>query len=100
MSKHQKPTKAEIFQEDMMRVRGIEFASIGMMVEVNGESGTITGMNASANLTVKYANVLKHGKHDHSCHPTWRVKYFDAAGELIAHFDDSGCVLRPNRAAA
>lgn len=43
-------SKAQRFQEDMIRCRGIEFAPLSMMVEVDGYMGTIRGMNASANL--------------------------------------------------
>lgn len=93
-------TNAEQFIADMIRCRGIEFAQLGMMVEVDGNMGTIQGINASANLNVRFANELTFGKHSHNCHPMWRVKYFDATGALIAHFDDDKCVLRPERAAA
>lgn len=92
-------SKASRFQEDMTRVRGIEFARLGMMVEVNGEMGTIEGMNANANLDVRYTNQLKHGSRLHNCHPTWNVKYFDENGAMIAHFDDEKCVFRPGRSA-
>lgn len=95
-----KKTKAEQFQAEMLRVRGIEFARLGMMVEVNGHMGTIEGMNGNANLDVRYTNQLKHGPRLHNCHPTWNVKYFDEAGIVIAHFDDCKCVFRPVRAAA
>lgn len=93
-------SKAERFVEDMIRCRGIEFAQIGMMVEVNGDMGTIDGMNSSANLIVTFANKLKHHPGEHYCHPTWNVKYFDESGTVIAHFADSACVFRPERPAA
>ncbi|HCH7474708.1 TPA: hypothetical protein NQI75_005365 [Pseudomonas aeruginosa] len=93
-------SKAQRFQEDMIRCRGIEFARLGMMVEVDGDMGTIQGMNASANLDVLFTNQLKHGKRSHNCHPTWKVKYFDESGTLIAHFDENECLLRPERPAA
>lgn len=100
MQAQRKSSKAEQFQTQMIRNRGIEFARLGMMVEVDGDMGTITGMNDSANLNVRFTNQLKYGKGTHNCHPTWRVKYFDEAGTLIAHFDDCTCVLRPAPAAA
>ena len=87
--------KAKRFVADMIKLRGIESARIGMMVEVDGDLGTIGGMNSDANLLVRFANQLKNGKHLHNCHPTWKVKYFDESGKVIAHFDDSQCVLRP-----
>lgn len=92
-----KKNKAQRFQEDMLRCRDIEFAHIGMMVEVDGHIGTIEGSNGSANLDVRFTNQLKFGKDLHNCHPTWRVKYFDEGGTVIAHFDDSKCVFRPKR---
>lgn len=95
-----KKTKDEQFLADMIRCRGIEFARLGMMVEVNGEMGTIQGTNGSANLDVLYTNQLKHGEDLHNCHPTWNVKYFDQDGKVIAHFDDCKCVFRPEREAA
>ncbi|CAI9898904.1 TPA: hypothetical protein ACG5BG_004807 [Pseudomonas aeruginosa] len=91
----QKASRSEAFIQTMRVQRGIEFARIGMMVEVNGERGTIKGANGSANLDVVFANVLKMGQHKHNCHPCWRVKYFDDTGELIAHHDDEKWVLRP-----
>ncbi len=100
MATSAKRTKADQFQEAMLRCRGIEFARLGMMVEVDGAMGTIEGMNDSANLSVRFTNQLKYGKHVHNCHPTWNVKYYDAAGALIAHFDECKCVFRPGQAAA
>lgn len=93
-------SKAQQFQEDMIRCRGIEFARLGMMVDVNGDMGTIQGMNGSANLDVLFTNQLKHGKRNHNCHPTWNVKYFDESGTLIAHFAENECVLRPEQSVA
>ncbi|ELG7184017.1 TPA: hypothetical protein ACP3ZG_000568 [Pseudomonas aeruginosa] len=95
-----KQSKAERFIADMIKHRGIEFARIGMMVEVDGNIGTIEGMNSSANLDVRFTNRLKLGKHVHNCHPTWKVKYFDQDGKVLAHFDDCNCVFRPEPAAA
>lgn len=99
MPKEKKLSKSDRFVADMVRCRGIEFARLGMMVEVDGDAGTIEGMNSSGNLNVRYCNALKYGKHLHNCHPTWNVKYFDAAGVLIAHFDECKCVFRPSQAA-
>lgn len=81
-----KPTKAQQFIDDMKRFRGIDFARIGMMVEVCGEIGTIVGMNRSANLDVRYANQQKRGKGTYNCHPTWEMRYFDERGEVIADY--------------
>lgn len=85
-------SKAKQFEEDMARCRGITFARLGMMVEVDGAIGTITGMNGSANLDVKFANQLKFGKGAHNCHPMWKIKYFNNAGELIADYTEDKSV--------
>ncbi len=78
--------KEKQFIDDMIRCRGIDFARIGMMVEVYGDVGTIVGMNGSANLDVVFSNQLKYGKHHENCHPTCEVKYFDAGGKVIADY--------------
>lgn len=95
-----KLTKAQTFQDEMQRLRGIDFAFIGMQIEMDGDIGTIVGMNVRANLDVTFANQAKYGKHKHNVHPTWRMKYFDATGALIAHFGDEGCILRPSASVA
>lgn len=96
MESQRELNEAEQFQEDMIRCRGIEFARLGMKVEVNGKEGTIQGMNANANL-----NVLFPGQAGvRNCHPTWKVKYFNEQGEVIADFDECGCVFRPDRQAS
>lgn len=94
----EKTKKEAQFRSDMMRCRGIEFAKLGMMVEVDGDIGTIEGMSGSANLDVRFTNQLKHGRQVHNSHPTWKVKYFDEAGNMIAHFDECRCVFRPDLA--
>lgn len=81
-----KLTKAEQFIADMKRHRGIDFAKIGMQVEVDGDIGTIVGMNDSANLDVTFANQQRYGKHKHNCHPTWETRYFDADGSVLADY--------------
>lgn len=100
MTEQSTDSTGQRFIEDMVRVRGIEFARIGMTVEVYGDTGTIQGMNASANLQVVFQDQGKHGSHSHNCHPTHCVKYFDEAGVAIAYFDDTGCVFRPPQPAA
>ncbi|HAT2715829.1 TPA: hypothetical protein I8303_004639 [Aeromonas hydrophila] len=47
-----KNKKAAQFRADMLRCRGVEFAEIGMQVEVDGAIGTIVGMNGSAGKTM------------------------------------------------
>ncbi|HWT40981.1 MAG TPA: hypothetical protein VN081_07010 [Dongiaceae bacterium] len=74
------------FVADMTRCRGMEWVRIGMQVEVNGDLGTIIGMNGSANLDVVFVNQLKMGKRKHNCHPTWKTRYFDADGNVIKDY--------------
>lgn len=78
--------KEKQFIEDMKRTRGIDFARIGMMIEVDGSIGTIVGMNSRANLDVVFANQLKHGKASQNCHPTWKTRYFAEDGTVIADY--------------
>lgn len=78
--------KEQQFIDDMKRLRGIDFARLGMLVEVHGNVGTIVGMNDSANLEVLFANRLRHGKAKSNCHPTDEIRYFSAAGEVIADY--------------
>jgi len=75
--------KEKQFIDDMKRTRGIDFARIGMMVEVSGDYGTIKGMSQSASLIVKFANELKHGKDEKRCHPEYNIRYFDDNGNVI-----------------
>ncbi|WP_025122401.1 MULTISPECIES: hypothetical protein [unclassified Serratia (in: enterobacteria)] len=82
-------SKEKQFIEDMIRCRGIDFARLGMMVEVYGDQGTIVGINSSANLDVVFTNQLKHGKRKHNCHPTCEIKYFDGEGKVIADYTKS-----------
>ena len=57
-----------------------------MMVEINGEIGTVAGINRSANLDVVFANKLKHGNKAKNCHPFWKAKYFNEDGKCIAEY--------------
>jgi len=91
--------KQKQFVEEMERLRGIEFARLGMQVEVNGHIGTITKM-IGANLGVTFANQMRRGPRPVNCHPCWNTKYFDEDGKVIAEFNDDGCVFRPERVTA
>ena len=69
--------------ERMREQRGIEFACIGMTVEVNGHKGIIVGSNSSLNLDVCFD-----GSHcAMNCHPHYKVKYFDINGNLIKEYE-------------
>lgn len=81
-----KPTKAEQFIADMIRVRGMEWVRLGMQIEVAGDLGTIKGMNRSGNLDVEFANQLKYGKGTSNCHPWWETRYFDKDNNVIKDY--------------
>lgn len=73
----------ERFQH-MKESRDIEFAHLGMKVEVDGKPGIIVGSNSSLNLDVCFD-----GEHwESNCHPWYRVKYFDNKGNIIREFGD------------
>lgn len=78
--------KEKKFIDDMTRCRGMDWVRLGMMIEVNGDIGTIIGMNASANLDVVFSNQLKYGKTSYNCHPTWETVYFNENGAIIKDF--------------
>ena len=60
MASTEEHMRSEQFIADMIRVRDIEFARLGMAVEVNGEMGIIEGMNQSGNLDVRFTSENKH----------------------------------------
>jgi len=77
------------FIEQLIRCRGQDFdiVKLGMKVEMDGEPGTIVGLNFSGNFDIKFANELKYGKKPINCHPTYKIKYFDENNQLIRSFD-------------
>lgn len=79
--------KNNIFKE-LVRVRGEAFAFVemGMMIEFDGEPGTIVGLHPSGNLIVKMANQLEDQGKTY-CHPTYKMKYFDRNGNIIKSFE-------------
>ena len=82
------PSKA-VFDEFLRTAtyRGVPFARIGMKVEVGGLKGEIAGKNSDANFDVLFLE----GPHKGlilSCHPNWKMRYFDSNGELIKEFND------------
>ncbi|OMF37451.1 hypothetical protein BK133_05185 [Paenibacillus sp. FSL H8-0548] len=67
--------------EDMKNNRNLEFASMGMRVEVAGDMGTIVGSHGF-NLLVCFD-----GKwHGENCHPWWETKYFDKKGNIVRNY--------------
>lgn len=99
MSTQLKNSNNDQFISSMIQSRGIEFANIGMRVEIDGKIGTIKGFNIRANLDVVFDSNLKSTNKPRNCHPTWNIKYFDKDGNVIAHFIESTCVFRPEKRA-
>jgi hypothetical protein len=77
--------REKLFLDTMKRCRGIEFARIGMRVDVAGEPGTICGANDSANLDVIF-NRDKYKWIKYNCHPFYETVYYDADGKIIADY--------------
>jgi hypothetical protein len=65
--------------ERMCKHRSIEFAYMGMTVDVDGEKGTIVGSNSSMNLDVLFPE--RTGVEN--CHPTWQTTYYNDSGEIV-----------------
>ena len=75
----------EYFADEIKRVRGLDFPRLGMKVEALGAIGKIVGLNHSANLSIQF----EEGGIKYSCHPTYRMKYFDENDNLIADYTNN-----------
>lgn len=66
--------------------RGLKFVEIGMKVQFlhNGKFGVIKGENSSGNLDVLFEG----DKKPSNCHPTYKMRYFDNDGNVIAEYND------------
>ena len=64
--------------------RGVDFAKIGMRVEVDGQPGVLVGSNSSANFNVLFTGGKFRGQ-TLNCHPNWMMRYFDD-GKLLKEF--------------
>lgn len=70
--------------DDVKKMRGIEFAKIGMKISVCGKFGTICG-NIGANLAVCFD-----GKYyAENCHPYWQTIYYDENNNVIKSYVES-----------
>jgi len=65
--------------------RGLEFVRAGMAIEVDGQRGVIVNGNDSANFDVMFTEGKYQGQIG-NCHPTWKTRYFDEQGKVIAEF--------------
>jgi hypothetical protein len=68
--------------DDMCKRRGIEFAYLGMTVDIAGRKGKIVGSNQSLNLNIVFDGQV----HDSNCHPTWEITYYDNDGNIVECF--------------
>ena len=66
--------------------RGIEFAYIGMRVDVDGKKGVICGSNRSLNLDVCFDGEYISA----NCHPYWKITYYDKRGEVVKDYKEQG----------
>jgi hypothetical protein len=73
----------ELFDR-MCKHRFIEFAYMGMTVDVDGEKGIIVGSNSSMNLNVLFPE--RTGVEN--CHPHWQTTYYNNNGEIIKCFKE------------
>lgn len=64
--------------------RGIEFAYLGMKVEMDSKKGVIVGGNSSLNLDICFDGE----SWSDNCHPWYRMRYFDKKGNLIKEYGD------------
>ena len=62
--------------------RGIDFAFMGMKVEVAGKPGVIVGANSSCNLDVCFDGEC----YGANCHPWHETIYYDNQGKIIADY--------------
>lgn len=64
--------------------RGLSFVKVGMKVQstYDGRFGVIKGGNNSGNIDILFDG----DKHKSNCHPTWKMKYFDADDNVIAEY--------------
>ncbi|MGQ5528592.1 hypothetical protein [Bacillus sp. CGMCC 1.60114] len=65
----------------MCKRRKIEFAYLGMRVEIIGKVGTIVG-NWKTNLYV----VFDGDSNKYNVHPHWEIAYFDENGRVVKEY--------------
>lgn len=67
--------------EAVRRGRHMPFLKRGMVVDVEGNMGTVTGGNSSMNIQVRFQG----SRYSVNCHPTWETTYYEN-GEVIADY--------------
>ncbi len=72
--------------DDFRRIRCMPFVKRGMRVEHthNGKVGRVSGANSCANLQITFDGQ----SWSENCHPTWKMRYFDKEGEVVAEYVD------------
>ena len=75
-------------QEDdfkrMCKLRNIEFAYQGMVVDVAGKKGWLVGSNASLNMDVLFEGT----DHISNCHPYWETTFYDDHMNVVKDFKE------------
>jgi len=70
--------------ENTKKWRNLEFAYLGMNIEMDGKKGVIVCGNSSLNLNICFEGQCW----EENCHPWYRMKYFDNKGNLIKEYLD------------
>lgn len=68
--------------ERVKKVRGLDFAFMGMRVLACGKMGCIVGGNESSNLDVVFDGEY----HKINCHPYYEIVYYDKVGNIVADY--------------
>ena len=67
---------------EVCRKRNVDFARLGMTIDVDGKKGWIVGANNYCNLEVLFEQNVG----PQNCHPTWETTYYDKKGNIIREF--------------
>jgi hypothetical protein len=71
--------------ENVKKSRNIEFAYLGMEVDVCGKRGVIVAGNSGLNLNVLFNYGTKQQYID-NCHPWYETVYYDVKGNVLADY--------------
>ena len=67
---------------DIRTTRRMPWLKCGMIIEVEGRRGVVTGGNSHCNLQVRFEGQRR----SVNCHPWWQTKYYGSGGEVIADY--------------
>jgi len=71
--------------ESTKKWRGLDFAYLGMTVDVCGKKGVIVGGNRSLNLNVLF-DYSKETQRIDNCHPWYETTFYDNKGDIIRDY--------------